>query len=494
LGLSSKAGSPWGVVATVMVGTLLVGLDRTVVNLALPDIISDFDVTVPTASWLGTGYIIADAVFIPVFGKLGDMVGARRVYMWGMWGFLVTSVLCGLAPSFGFLVVLRVLQGLVGAAVFPTSLALITHAFTDPGERARAFGIWSASFAVSIALGPLVGGPLIDNFSWRWIFLINFPITVLGMVMVVLLIKKQKEKIQLRAFDWQGAALLALPLTALTLVLERGPEWGWGSPGAFLCYAVVPLGTAWFVAWENHAPDPMVRLTMLRHRTLTVSLAVSFVAFIGMVGSMFLMPVFAQSMLGYDATGSGFLLLPMSATLMIASAFSARLTANLPMRVVVSGSFLTASIGLFLLSGIDARTTWLELSMPLVVMAIGISSSFPSLTTAATASVDISEAGVASSLLNLSRNMGAAVGIALVATLSSNLFDINVFDLSKGTTIDNPAMAQSIAPLIAVKAQIAAYGSGFLVGGLVMVAAGLGALFLGKSRVADITAGPAAPH
>ena len=228
---TDSQGSPWLVLSAVMIGTLLVGLDRTIINLAVPAVVSDFDLSIPTAGWLATAYIITDSVFIPVFGKLGDMVGERRVYIWGMWGFLVTSLLCGLAWNFGVLVFFRTLQGLVGAAVFPTALALITRAFTDPGQRTQAFGIWSASFAVSIALGPLVGGPLIDNLSWRWIFYINFPISVLGLLAAYRWIRADPRPAKVSAFDWQGAVLLGGSLTALILVIERGREWGWASPG-----------------------------------------------------------------------------------------------------------------------------------------------------------------------------------------------------------------------------------------------------------------------
>jgi DHA2 family methylenomycin A resistance protein-like MFS transporter len=475
-----------------MVGTLLVGLDRTIVNLALPDIIGDFDISVSTASWLGTGYIIADAVFIPIFGRLGDMLGDRRVYMWGMWGFLVTSVLCGLAPGFVVLLVARVVQGLVGAAVFPTSLALITRAFTDPVARARAFGIWSASFAVTIALGPLVGGPLIDNLSWRWIFFINFPIAIVGLLMVRAWVPREDRQGHLHRFDWQGALLLAAPLTAVTLVIERGSEWGWLSPGAIVCYTITVLGTAWFIAWERGMYEPMVRLGMLRDRTLSLSLLISFVAFIGMVGTMFLMPVFAQSMLGFDATGAGSILLPMSAALMVAAGLSARLSSTLSMRTMVTAGFLISAAGVLLLSGVDARTRYWELAIPLVIMGVGVAATFPALTASATASVPITEAGVASSLLNLSRNMGAAVGIAMVATLSENLFDANVMSLSDGTVIDVPSAAQSVVPLIMVKAQIEAYGAAFAAAGAVLLVAALCSLMLSRQKATEVTSGPPA--
>ncbi|MDE1944583.1 MAG: MFS transporter, partial [Patescibacteria group bacterium] len=167
------AGHPWLVLTTVMVGTLLIGLDRTVVNLALPKIISDFGISVSTAAWIATAYIISNAVFVPVFGKLGDLLGNRAIYFWSFVGFIIVSILAGLSWNFSSLVSLRVLQGLVGAAVYPTAMSLIAKSFADPKARAQALGIWSSSFAVSMVIGPLLGGYLIDNFSWRWIFFIN---------------------------------------------------------------------------------------------------------------------------------------------------------------------------------------------------------------------------------------------------------------------------------------------------------------------------------
>jgi MFS family permease len=278
----------------------------------------------------------------------------------------------------------------------------------------------------------------------------------------------------------------------VTLVIERGSEWGWLSAGALLCYAITVLGTAWFIAWERGMHEPMVRLGMLRDRTLSLSLLVSVIAFIGMVGTMFLMPVFAQSMLGYDATGAGSILLPMSAALMVAAGLSARLSSVLSMRTMVTAGFLISATGVLLLSGVDARTRFWELALPLVIMGVGVAATFPALTASATASVPIAEAGVASSLLNLARNMGAAVGIALVATLSENLFEGNVMSLAGGTVIDLPSLTQAVVPLIMVKAQIEAYGAAFAAAAAVLLVAALCSLMLSRQKATEVTSGPPA--
>src|SRR5487761_2391659 len=183
-------GHPWLVLTTVMVGTLLIGLERTVVNLALPKIITDFGITVTTAAWIATAYIISNAIFVPVFGKLGDLFGNRIIYLWSFVGFIIVSMLAGLSWGFGSLVFFRVLQGLVGAAVYPTAMSLIAKSFSDPRARAQALGIWSSSFAVSAVIGPLLGGYLVDNFSWRWVFFINLPIGIAGLIMTLLWLPK----------------------------------------------------------------------------------------------------------------------------------------------------------------------------------------------------------------------------------------------------------------------------------------------------------------
>jgi len=191
------------ILITVMVGTLLIGLDRTVVNLGVPKMMSEFGITVTTAGWIATAYIISNAVFVPVFGKLGDMFGNRFIYLWSFVGFIVISLVAGLSWSIGSLIFFRAVQGLVGAAIYPTAMSLITKTFRDKQARAQALGIWAGSFAASAVIGPLVGGPLIDNFSWRMLFYINLPVGIVGLLMVLAYLpddhpQAEKEKFSMR--------------------------------------------------------------------------------------------------------------------------------------------------------------------------------------------------------------------------------------------------------------------------------------------------------
>jgi len=192
----------WLILATVMVGTFLGRLDQTVVGLAVPNIIQDFSITVSSAGWIATAYILANAVFVPVWGKLGDTIGRKKVYIMGFLIFILGSVLAGLAWNLSSLLVFRVIQAIASSADYPTAMAIIAVTFPSGRERAQALGIWSAVFGASVVVGPLVGGPLIDMFGWRSVFLINLPVGIIGLVMANTFIKESVSQVKTKIFDW----------------------------------------------------------------------------------------------------------------------------------------------------------------------------------------------------------------------------------------------------------------------------------------------------
>src|ERR1700677_2189211 len=231
----NKSNVRWIVLATVIFGTFLRRLDQTVVNLALPKIIGDFNINVTDAAWISTAYILANAVFVPVWGKLGDTAGRKRVYLIGFIGFTIASGLCAVAWNLSSMIVFRVIQGFAVSADYPTAMAIISITFTDMKERAQALGIWSGAFAVAAVFGPLIGGPLIDNFSWRSVFLINVPLGIIGLFLAFRYIDESVGEKRSVKFDWWGSASLGIALAALVLVLDQGQTWGWGSPQSILC-------------------------------------------------------------------------------------------------------------------------------------------------------------------------------------------------------------------------------------------------------------------
>ncbi|HEY6021473.1 MAG TPA: DHA2 family efflux MFS transporter permease subunit, partial [Candidatus Paceibacterota bacterium] len=355
---SDNVGHPWLILLTVMVGTLLIGLDRTVVNLAVPKVISDFGITVSAAAWIATSYIITNAVFVPVFGKLGDLFGNRVIYVYSFIGFIVVSVLAGLAWDFNSLVAFRAIQGLVGAAIYPTAMSLITKSFMDPKERAQALGIWSSSFAVSAVIGPLLGGYLIDHFSWRMIFYINLPIGIAGLAMTLLWIPHDRPTERGR-FDWLGSILLAGAISAMVLVLDQGQTWGWLSGYSVACYiATIVFGFVTWL-WETRHTHPILDFNMFKNPVIVSVLAVSFISFGGMMGAMFLLPVFTQTFLGFNAIQTGLLFVPMGLSLPIAAPLGAKLASSWGPRYTVALGMFLAAFSFYLLHSLDpAMTAW----------------------------------------------------------------------------------------------------------------------------------------
>src|ERR1700733_7460999 len=192
----------WWILLTVIVGTFLGRLDQTIVNLALPKIISDFGISVASAGWIATAYIIANAVFVPVWGKLGDTIGRKKVYMLGFSIFIFGSVLAGLSWNLSSMIVFRIIQAIAGSADYPTAMAILAVTFKEGKERAQALGIWSSSFAAAAVFGPLIGGPLIDSFGWRSVFLVNLPVGIIGLLMALRFVSESKSEVETKFFDW----------------------------------------------------------------------------------------------------------------------------------------------------------------------------------------------------------------------------------------------------------------------------------------------------
>src|SRR6202453_184666 len=247
----------WIVLATVIFGTFLGRLDQTVVNLALPKIISDFNITVTDAAWISTAYILANAIFVPVWGKLGDTAGRKRIYLIGFIGFTIASGLCAVAWNLSSMIVFRIIQGFAVSADYPTAMAIIAITFTEAKERAQALGIWSAAFAVASVFGPLIGGPLIDNFNWHAVFFVNIPLGIIGLFLAITFIDESVGEKRSVKFDWWGASLLGAALLTLTLVLDQGQTWGWGSLSSILCYVGTLAFSILFYFVETRQDEPI---------------------------------------------------------------------------------------------------------------------------------------------------------------------------------------------------------------------------------------------
>jgi EmrB/QacA subfamily drug resistance transporter len=477
-GTNRLSGHPWLVLATVMVGTLLIGLDRTVVNLAMPKIISDFGLTVTLAGWIATAYIISNAVFIPVFGKLGDLIGNRVIYQWTFVGFIIVSLFAGFSWDFSSLITFRFIQGLVGAAVLPTAMSLIAKSFTDRKARATALGIWSSSFAVSAVIGPLLGGWLVDNFSWRAVFYINLPIGIIGLLMTLAFIPIDRPEDH-GTFDWFGAVLLTGVVSSAVLVLSEGQTWGWASLASSLCYlGAVVFGWLTY-RWETRHAHPIINFDLLKDSSIVSILVVSFIATCGLMGSMFLLPIFTQTFLGFDATQSGLVLTPMALVLPLFSLVGAQLSYRFGARPTVALGMFVSALGLYSLHGLDPAMTASAFILPLMLFGAGLGLVMPPLTNAMTTAVPLREVGMSSGLLNLVRNVGGAFGIAAFGTLLTNATNANVLSVAEHTVVHTtaPATLALVHSLVILKADVLAYGTVFAWSSLALVAGGVIAIF-----------------
>lgn len=470
----------WWILLTVIVGTFLGRLDQTIVNLALPKIIDDFGITVSAAGWIATAYIIANAVFVPIWGKLGDTLGRKKVYILGFSIFILGSVLAGLSWNLSSMITFRIIQAIAGSADYPTAMAILAITFKEGKERAQALGIWSSSFAAATVFGPLLGGPLIDNFGWRSVFLVNLPVGLIGMYMAFHFINESRAEQKTKFFDWWGALSLGAMLSAMVLVLDQGVDWGWLSIQSLICYFVMIVFLGLFIKIEQKVPEPIVDLKFFKIPAFLNALLNNFVVFMGMMGGVFLIPVFAQTFLGYNATESGYLFIPMAAALMIGAPLGGVLTGRVKSKYVIFASTLVAAFGIYLFVYIDPRSNAMDIMFPLSIMAFGLGFGMAQRTNIIASVVPQKEIGVASSVLALVRNIAGAFGIAIFATILENRTYTNVLNINSLSHIysHNPIDIQKYIGLISLKAQVDAYDYVFLIASVLIFVGSFASLFL----------------
>lgn len=481
---STSSNLKWWVLVTVIVGTFLGRLDQTIVNLALPKIISDFGITVSAAGWIATAYILANAIFVPIWGKLGDTIGRKKVYILGFTIFIIGSVLAGLSWNLSSMIAFRVIQAVASSADYPTAMAILAVTFPGQKERAQALGIWSSSFAAAAVFGPLIGGPLIDNFGWRSVFLVNLPVGLVGLFMAITFVRESVSEHKTYHFDWWGAITLGVALSALVLVLDQGTTWGWMDVKSWICYIMTVAFTLIFIRIEHNSPEPIVDLKFFKIAAFNNTLINNFIIFMGLMGGLYLIPIFSQTYLGYDATKSGLLFIPMAVAIMVAAPIGGSLIGRVRPGVVIAASTLVGGIGILMLKGIDATSTAQDIIWPLVVMAFGVGFGMAQRTNIIASVVDQHEIGIASSVLALARNVAGAFGVAVFATILTDSTNRYVMQIGQRSILrsTNPTDYQTFIQLIILKSQVQAYDFVFIVAAVLIFIGAVTALWIRVSH------------
>ncbi len=409
-GIRYGTGRGTGLLAAVILGSAIAFLDGTVVNVALPTIGDELGASFAELQWIVTGYTLTLAAFILLAGSLGDHVGRRRIYVIGMIGFAVTSALCALAPNPEILIASRVLQGIAGALLTPGSLAIIQASF-HPDDRGKAIGTWAAFGAVAPALGPVVGGVLVE-FSWRWVFLINLPIAGVALLLTARFVPESRDDEARGGLDWGGAVLGVVALATMTYALVSV-----GQPVAWVAGGVAVVSSIAFVWWQRRARNPMVAPSLFADRTFTVTNLLTLGVYAALAGVFFFLGLQLQTTLGYRPLLAGLAGLPSTLIMFALSAWAGGLTTRIGPRIPLIAGPIITGVGAVWLSFVGDGDSYLLGVLPGVLLfGLGLVLLVAPLSTAVLASAPDHLAGTASAVNNA---VSRAAGLAAVAALPS---------------------------------------------------------------------------
>jgi len=409
----------WLVLATVMIATFMAVLDATIVNVALPNLMAAFGVTVDSVEWILTAYLLVFSIILPSSGWFADHLGYKRTFIFALFLFTLGSFLSSLAWSFGILIAFRVIQGAGAGFLLPVGMAIITREF-PPEKRGIALGFWSVAASASVSLGPTLGGYLIDNFAWHTIFDVNVPIGIAGLLAAWIVLREHRSD-NIRTFDLIGFLSLALFLTSILLALSNGNSaWntgGWTSPYILTNFALSIVGLTIFLIAEFTVKHPLIDIGLFRSFNFTMSNVVLFIFGVGMFGSNFLLPIYLQNSLGYTPLQAGLVFLPVGILLGItapfAGAFVDRYNGKIPPLIGLALLALT----FYQFSFLSLFSERAQIMIPLVLRGVAMGLIFSPLTTISLSDIPNRQMAQASGLINVIRQIGGSIGVAIFGTI-----------------------------------------------------------------------------
>jgi EmrB/QacA subfamily drug resistance transporter len=409
----------WLALALLCAVQFMVVLDIAIVNVALPSIQVDLGFSQENLQWVISAYALVFGGFLLLGGRAADLVGRRRVFMGGLVVFSTGSLLCGLAWSEASLIGARAIQGLGAAAITPAALSILITMFKEGRERNIALGAWGAVGGFGAAAGVLFGGILTDLLSWEWIFFVNVPVGIAGLVLAPVLLSESVHRIG-QGFDALGAILVTSGLSLFVLGITQGQNWGWGSSetiGAFVASAVLLLG---FVAWESRVKDPLVPFSIFRLQTLTAANVAGFILGTALFAMFLMLTLYMQQVLGYSPLETGFAYLAVAGTAVIWANVAAAAVTRVGVKPALIFGMSLMTVGLLFFTQVSVGDSyWTGLLPGFLIIGLGIPFAFVPITIAAVAGTKREEAGLASGLINTSQQIGGAVGIAILSTIAT---------------------------------------------------------------------------
>jgi EmrB/QacA subfamily drug resistance transporter len=417
-GEPAQRGNKWWTLVAVSLGTFMLLLDITIVNVALPDIEHALNSTFSDLQWIVDAYALTLAAFLLTAGSLADMYGRRLLYLVGLVIFTCASALCGFAATTLMLQVSRAAQGVGGAIMFSVSLALLADAFRGK-DRGVAFGVWGAVTGLAVAIGPLLGGLLTSGISWRWIFFVNAPIGVAALVITIMKVSESRAP-QARRPDWAGFGLFTVALLSLVYALIESNERGFTDDVVLGCFAAAAVLLVAFLLVESRIEHPMFDLALFRLPTFSGGAVAAFGLSASIFSMLLYLVLYLQDILGYSALGTGVRLMVISGGIMLTAAVAGRLTSHVPVRLLIGPGLLLVGIGLLLMRGLNDGSQWTHLIPGMIVGGLAVGLVNPPLASTAVGVVAPQRAGMASGINSTFRQVGIATGIALLGTLFSN--------------------------------------------------------------------------
>jgi len=487
----------WGVLGIIMMGTFMAILYSSIVNVALPHMMSTFGVDREQIEWVATGFMLTSAVVMPLVGWLTSRISYKALYLGSLLIFTVASALCAMAWSYESLIAARILQALGGGAIQPIGMAIVAELF-EPHERGRALGIWGIGIMAGPALGPTLGGYLTDAFSWRTIFSVNLPFGVITLLAGMIIMRPLRAHGARRPFDIFGFSFLAMALIAGLTALSNGQEKGWQSDYIHICEAFTVVGLVMFIAIELAVEHPLLDLRLFLIRNYLLSILLAVFRAVGLFGSVFLFPIFLQNLMGYTPVQAGLWMLPNAVAVGLTMPLAGRLTDRYGPAILTFIGCVLAGSSLIQFGRLDPMSGWPLLVLPQLTRGAGLAMMMAPLMAAALNAVPRHELPMASSFLNVSQNVGGSLGIALLNNFVTNSIHTHAVRLGEVFPMESQGLdirlglrtmllvfrhepglmalpqarvAFAASQGIARKALVLGFENGFVLGGLIVLAA-----------------------